>query len=134
MGAPPLILVAEDDPDQSELLCNSLIDEGYRVTALHGGNEVIPKAEQIHPDLVIMDIRMPGLNGTEVLQWFRNSAKFRTLPAILVSAYSSSSELESLISHGANSGFTKPFEMKEMLSEVRRLIGIRSAEPYNTPG
>lgn len=124
----PLILIAEDDPDQSELICNSIVDAGFRIVALQRGNEVLSKVEELSPDLVIMDIRLPGLNGMQVLTTLRQSAKFRTLPVILVSAYYSAGELEKMMNHGASSCLSKPFEIDELLSEVHRLVGAASGK------
>lgn len=120
----PLVLIAEDDPDQSEQARNVLTDAGYRVQVLHRGNEVLPQAELLKPNLLIMDVRMPGLNGMQVLKSLRQSAKFSTLAVILISAYYSAGELERMMKIGANACLSKPFEMKELLSEVQRLVGI----------
>lgn len=119
---PPLILIAEDDPDQSEQVCNSLVDAGYRVIALNRGNDVLPEAEKLSPDLVILDIRMPGLNGVQVLRALRQSAKFSSLAVILVSAYYSNGEPEKMLKLGASSCLSKPFEVPELLAEVKRLV------------
>jgi len=119
----PLVLIAEDDPDQSEQACHVLADAGYRVQVLHHGDEVLPKAELLNPNLLIMDVRMPGLNGMQVLKALRQSAKFSTLAVILISAYYSEGELERMKRSGANGCLSKPFEMKELLSEVQRIVG-----------
>ncbi len=122
------VLIAEDDPDQLEMLSNALLDAGFNVAAVHRGDDVLPKIEELHPALAIIDIHMPGLSGLEVLKRIRQSKKLKTLPVVLVSAYYSSEKLDAMIMLGANSGFSKPFEMREMIQEAQRLTGLTGVD------
>jgi len=122
------ILIAEDDPDQLEMLSNALLDAGFNVAAVHRGDDVLPRIEELHPSLVIIDVHMPGLSGFEVLKRIRQSKDLKALPVVLVSAYYSSEKLEAMIMLGANSGFSKPFEMREMIQEAQRLTGLANAD------
>jgi len=122
-----LILVAEDDPDQLEMLCNALMDAGFDVAAAHRGDDVVPRLEALRPILVIVDIHLPGISGLEILSRIRNHKELGAIPVMLVSAYYSSEKLDEIMRLGADSSFSKPYEMEEMIKEVRRLVGTDTA-------
>lgn len=83
---PPLILVADDDPDFKEILSAKLLAEGFKVAEADNGTQAISKAKSLLPDVVIMDIQMPELNGTEAVIELHNNPETQHLNIVFFSS------------------------------------------------
>jgi len=114
-------LIAEDDPDQSDMLRETLQDEGYRVDAAFSGDVAYQKLLNHSYDLVILDIRMPGLNGGTVLKALRLKKDKTQLPVIVVSAFATESDMQRYRADGANACLSKPYEIDELLALIFNL-------------
>lgn len=128
----PVILLAEDDPDQSDMLREVLEDEGYRVETAFSGDAAMHKLEQCSYDLIILDIRMPGLDGSGVLKACRNLKHRKAAPIIVVSAFASASELKQYRAEGAAASLAKPYAIDELLSTAAALVS-KSGPAGQTP-
>ncbi|HYG75030.1 MAG TPA: response regulator [Planctomycetota bacterium] len=117
----PAILLAEDDPDQSDMLREALEDEGYRVEAAFSGDVADRKLVDRRFDLVILDIRMPGLHGEAVMKAFRSRKNGKATPVIIVSAFASAADMERYQATGATASFAKPYSLDELLACIARL-------------
>ena len=124
--ARPTILLAEDEPDQSDMLRDALQDEGYDVQIASSGDVAYSKLSEQNYDLVIMDIRMPGLNGGTVLKALRLKRNKAEAPVIIVSAFASEADMRRYRADGASAAISKPFEMSELLQLVAELIPARA--------
>src|SRR3569623_180185 len=89
----PVILLVEDDPDQSDMLREALEDEGYRVETAFSGDVALRKLFQHEYALVLLDIRMPGLDGVTVLKRYRKEKIGNHAPVIVVSAFATDADL-----------------------------------------
>jgi len=119
----PSVLLAEDDPDQSEMLSDVLTDEGYTVDAAYSGDTAFSKLMNNHYDLIILDIRMPGMDGMTVLRQYRKQEeKGRHIPVIVVSAFATERDIERYRQSGANLSFSKPYGMDELLSAISSFV------------
>ncbi|NYG08632.1 DNA-binding response OmpR family regulator [Phycicoccus badiiscoriae] len=116
----PLVLVADDDPDVVELVDYKLTRAGYRtITVSHGlGAWEAFISEQ--PDLLILDIQMPGLSGTQILR--RARMERPDVPVILLSALSRDDDIATGFAMGADDYIVKPFSPRELISRVKRLM------------
>ena len=114
-------LIAEDDPDQSDMLRDTLQDEGFVVETAFSGDVAYQKLLDHKYDLVILDIRMPGLNGGTVLKALRLKKDKTQLPVIVVSAFATESDMQRYRADGANACLSKPYELVELLSLIIRL-------------
>jgi len=136
------ILVAEDDPDISEVLCDRLKAKGYEVTQARDGQEALDALGQKIPDLVFLDIQMPRLSGIEALT--RIKAQWPDLPVIIMTAYGTIGLAVEAMKVGAADFLTKPFnpdqldtvitkamERKQVANEVERLLGEISHDMKN---
>jgi DNA-binding response OmpR family regulator len=118
---PLLLLLAEDDPDQSDMMREILEEEGYRVDAVFSG-DVALKNLKAHPyNLVILDIRMPGLDGTTVLKRYKKEVE-HSAPVVIVSAFATDSEQSQYREAGAAAAFAKPYDIVKLLSSLRELV------------
>jgi two-component system, OmpR family, alkaline phosphatase synthesis response regulator PhoP len=116
------ILIADDEPDILEILEFNLKAEGYEVTTAANGNEAIEKAKQYLPDLIILDIMMPGKTGLEACNILRTQPQFaKTLIVFLTAMGGENAEIEGLET-GADDYLTKPVSPKVLVSKVNALF------------
>jgi DNA-binding response OmpR family regulator len=109
------ILVADDDPDLLELLRLNLEAEGHIVAVACDGTEALEMAMQVRPDLLVLDVMMPGLDGLEVTRKLRERPETAGLPIVLLTARGSNPEILEGWQSGADYYITKPFELEHLL-------------------
>lgn len=107
------IAVIEDDPVIGDMLQEVLQKEGYRVERAYSGTEAVYLLERCRPDLVLLDLMLPGLSGEELL------ARMRGTPVIVVSAKTAVDDKVNLLLNGAADYVTKPFEIRELLARIQ---------------
>jgi two-component system, OmpR family, alkaline phosphatase synthesis response regulator PhoP len=116
------ILIADDESDILEILSFNLKGEGYEVMTAKNGDEAIDKAKSFKPDLIILDMMMPGKNGLEVCNILRTQSAFAgTLIIFLTAINDENTEIKSL-ENGADDYLTKPISPKVLLSKVSSLL------------
>ncbi len=119
----PVVMLAEDDPDQSDMLRDALQDAGYMVDCAYSGDIAYQKLLAHKYDLVIMDIRMPGLNGATVLKAFRRLRKEEPrTPVIVVSTFATGADMARYKAGGADASFAKPYSLDELLASIEDFI------------
>jgi DNA-binding response OmpR family regulator len=106
------ILVIDDDAALVELLTSALTDSGFDVVAAHHGGDGLMLADVQTPDLVLLDVRMPGMSGVEVLQQMR--ARWPWLPVIVVTGLADTTLARSLLDRGAFDYVAKPFDVDHL--------------------
>jgi two-component system, OmpR family, alkaline phosphatase synthesis response regulator PhoP len=116
------ILVVDDEIYIVHILEFSLTMEGYSVLTASDGEEALRIIEQERPDLVVLDIMMPKLDGYEVCRQLRQDEQFRSLPVILLSAKGRPIDREAGLSAGADDYITKPFSPRKLLEKMRELL------------
>lgn len=115
----PLVLVVDDEARITKLVELALADEGFRVIAAEGGREALEKAEEYRPDVVLLDIMMPDLDGIEVMRELRER---RPVAIILLSAKDSTSEKAVGLDLGADDYLAKPFHPDELAARIRAVL------------
>ena len=116
------ILIADDEPDILEILQFNLQKEGYGVITAKNGNEAIEQAKKYQPDLIILDIMMPGKNGIEVCTLLRQQPSYNATLIIFLSAISDEGTEISGLEIGADDYITKPITPKVLISKVNALF------------
>ena len=116
------ILIVEDDRDIAELIRHYLVRAGYTADMLASGAEVLPRIKARRPDLLVLDLMLPGLHGLEVCQAIRRDATTATLPIIVVTARAEESDRVAGLELGADDYLTKPFSPKELVARVGALL------------
>jgi signal transduction histidine kinase len=120
--AHPLVLIVEDEPDVAELMRYNLAREGYVTIIAESGDSAVEAALQSTPDLILLDIMLPGMNGWEVCQTIRDSANGKHVPIIMVSALTTEESRIKGLSLGADDYITKPFSVQELLIKARNIV------------
>lgn len=114
------VLVIEDEKALVDALVYNLDREGYEVTVAHEGRDGLRKALAI-PDIILLDIMLPGINGIEILRELRGNEKTKSIPVIVVSAKSEETDQVVGFSMGADDYVTKPFSVKILLQRIKAL-------------
>lgn len=117
------ILVVDDLADNCLLLQALLESEGYEVETAAGGREALSKIEVALPDLVLLDVMMPDMNGYEVTQQIRQTLKLATIPILLVTAHDAGDAIQGL-TLGANDFIRKPINFDELLARVKAFLRL----------
>lgn len=118
MNQDHLVLVIEDEEDLSHLVRVNLELAGYGVDAAHNGAEGLSKARDLAPDLILLDVMMPVLDGWQVLRALKEDGGLRDIPVIMLTALSEERDIIRGHLQGAVKYVTKPFEMKRLLGAV----------------
>ena len=126
MSAPARILVVDDTPANVKLLADLLTFKGYSVTTAATGEEGLEKVTEFCPDLVLLDIMMPGLNGYEVCRAIRADPANGILPVVMVTSLDPAQERIKGLEAGADDFLTKPVNQAELLARVKSLLRIKS--------
>lgn len=122
------ILLIEDEQDISDLVTINLEAAGYRVVDVYDGLEGFLAAEREKPDLIVLDIMLPGMNGLDVCRKLKNHPDLSRIPIIMISAKSEELDVVLGLELGADDYVTKPFSPKVLLSRVKAVLR-RKEEP-----
>ena len=121
-GRQRTILVVDDFDDTRLLLRTWLQKKGYRIVEAENGAEAVVQAATHHPDLIIMDVEMPELDGLSATRQIRASNHGRTLPIVAVSAYGADQFRDSALEAGCNEYVSTPFEPIELENLISSLL------------
>lgn len=116
------ILVVDDDPTIVELLQVNLEMEGYEVVRAGDGQAAIEQAQAEHPDLILMDVMMPGMDGWTARQELSKIPDVADIPVVFLSAAAQRADLRKGLDLGAAEYITKPFDPEELLSVIERIL------------
>ena len=114
--------MAEDDPASRELLRELLERWGYEVAEAADGGEALAKIRELMPDLAILDIQMPVLDGYSVLRHVREDRRFAQLPILALTAFAMDGDREKALSHGFTGYQSKPLNSQQLKDELARLL------------
>ena len=128
------ILVVDDDPTSLKLLDLVLSKEGYQVTTASNGLEALRKARLESPDLLILDVMLPGFDGFEVCHRLRTEPATATVPIIMLSSKQQKSDQDTASKVGANAFLAKPVDRTALLAKIVELLGDQKPpEPEPKP-
>ncbi|HBC87986.1 MAG TPA: DNA-binding response regulator [Lentisphaeria bacterium] len=116
------IFAVDDEEDILELIRMNLEKEGYKVTSIGTGEECLKKSREKIPDLILLDLMLPGIDGLDVCRTLKNDSKTRHIPIIMLTAKGEESDIVTGLELGADDYITKPFSMKVLLARIKSVI------------
>ncbi len=117
------ILVVEDQEDNRKIMNDLLSSAGYEVIEAVTGEEALRVAEAERPDLILMDIQLPGLDGLEATRRIKANPALRHIPVIAVTSYALSGDEAEALEAGCDAYFSKPVSPRALLAKVREYLG-----------
>jgi len=127
----PKILVVEDDLDVAEMLNAFFCDQGYEVFTVNWGKDGVRSCQTVHPDLIILDIRLPDIDGYEVASRVRGDRRTAEIPIIFLTEKRSRSDRLLGLEIGADDYITKPFDLQELRLRVKNALKRASRGSLN---
>ena len=117
----PKILIVDDDFTITELMKALVSMEGHEPTTVNDSQQAMEVANSVNPDLITLDLMMPGLTGFELCELLHNDPKFSNIPIVIVSARDDAESREKAIEAGASAYITKPFGVDEFVGKIKEL-------------
>lgn len=131
-GTKPLILLVDDFEDATDIYSTYLRHCGYSVDCAASGPEALAAARQRRPGLILLDIRMPDMTGTEVMRMLRSDPEFRTVPIVALTAHALDDERQDALSAGFDAVVAKPCLPDELLAFIENLMTNWKPAPGST--
>jgi CheY-like chemotaxis protein len=123
-----LILVVEDNEKNRKLVRDVLTFKGYEIIEAETGEEGVRLAHELHPDLILMDIQLPGIDGATALRQLRGDPATRMIPALAVTASAMIQDRQTIMAAGFEGYQSKPLNIKAFLEAVRQVLDRTSAQ------
>jgi len=128
------ILIVDDEEDIIELIKYNLKNEGYSILTALTGEQAIKIAKQSQPDLMVLDLMLPGIDGLEVTKYLKNNEQTRDIPIVMLTAKGEESDIVTGLELGANDYISKPFSPKVLVARIRAIFRRRKKNTMGTPG
>ena len=126
----PLILIAEDNEANIRSISGYLVAKGFRLAVARNGGEAVDQTRELRPDLILMDIQMPGVNGLEATRQIREDPEISSIPIIALTALAMPGDRERTLEAGANEYMSKPVSLRALVQTMEGLL----ARPDETDG
>ncbi|MFA5199200.1 MAG: response regulator, partial [Candidatus Omnitrophota bacterium] len=116
------ILIVEDEKDIIKMLEYNLKKEGFKVSDTRDGESALEEARRGHPDIILLDLMLPGIDGLEVCKSLKNDPKTSSIPVIMLTAKSQESDKIVGLELGADDYITKPFSPRELIARIKAVL------------
>ncbi|MBK7142362.1 MAG: response regulator transcription factor [bacterium] len=116
------VLIIEDEEDIQELINYSLSKEGYLTTAVISGEDGLKTAKSKQPNLIVLDLMLPGMDGLEICRLLKNDPKTQHIPIVMLTAKGEESDVITGLELGADDYITKPFSPKVLVARIRTIL------------
>ena len=120
---PKKILLVEDEPELAQLMKECLLEGGYEILIAREGPEGLEKARTEKPDLILLDLMLPRLDGHRICGLLKKDRRFAHIPVIILTGKAHDEEARLAREMGAEAFFTKPFQSEALLGKIRELLG-----------
>jgi two-component system alkaline phosphatase synthesis response regulator PhoP len=125
------ILVVDDEEDLLELVNYNLTKEGYRVTCVASGERALKEAQTSLPDLIVLDLLLPRVDGLELCRLLKSDSKTKHIPIVMLTAKSAESDVVIGLELGADDYITKPFSPRVLVARIRTVLRRKANEPQD---
>jgi two-component system phosphate regulon response regulator PhoB len=126
------ILVVDDEQNLLQLVKYNLTKEGYSVTAVATGEDALAEAGSRHPDLILLDLMLPGIDGLEVCRLIKNNPAMSGIPVVMLTARGEDADVVTGLELGADDYIIKPFSPRVLVARVRALLRRKTTPPDQT--
>ncbi|KAA0258875.1 response regulator [Deferribacter autotrophicus] len=126
------ILIVEDENSLRELIAFNLQSEGFKTVEASDANEALMFLEEIEPDLILLDIMLPGLKGTQLLNILKSTPKTASIPIIIISARDEEDMIVKHLELGAKDYLTKPFSIRVLITKIKQQINAKQGKYSRT--
>jgi two-component system cell cycle response regulator DivK len=121
----PKILVVEDNQDNREMVVKVLKFNGYQVVEAVDGEEAVEKAKAEHPDLILLDIFLPKMDGYEATRRLKGDTSLRNIPIIALTAHAMKGSMEEALAAGCDGYISKPIDVRELPKQIQHFLKPR---------
>jgi two-component system cell cycle response regulator DivK len=118
------ILVVEDQEDNRQILRDLLTNAGYEMTEAVNGEEALAEVAKQRPDLILMDIQLPVMDGYETTRRIRTNPDLKSVPIIAVTSYALAGDETKALAAGCDAYVTKPFSPRQLLAKIREYLAV----------
>jgi CheY-like chemotaxis protein len=125
------VLIVEDNEMNRDMLSRRLVRRGYTVESAVDGIQGIARAQELLPDLVLMDMSLPGLDGWEATRRLKADEKTRAIPVIALTSHAMAGDREKALEAGCDEYDIKPIELPRLLGKMQRVLGEDASPPGN---
>lgn len=125
MDTPPSILIVDDEPDNFDVIETFLKDEGYQLHYAPNGQKALDQLASFQPDVILLDVMMPGMNGIQVCQTIKAKLEWQMIPIVMVTALNTKEDLARGLASGASDFISKPVNSTELKARVRSMLKIK---------
>lgn len=125
MGTAPTILIIDDEPDNFDVIDTLLDTEGYQLSYVSNGEQALTLLKVFQPDVILLDVMMPQMNGIEFCQKFKSHPQWKHIPVIMVTALTAKEDLSKCLALGADDFISKPVNGVELRSRVKSMLRIK---------
>ena len=122
----PVILLIDDEKAYAKVIKEALEKIGVRVYLAHDAMEALNQYSEINPDLILLDVMMPGVDGLSLLRWLREHSEQDSVPIHIVSAKAQQTDRDAAMKAGANGFLSKPFTVDELRDVISQYVPVRS--------
>lgn len=119
---PHRILVVDDEPDVVLIVKTTLQAEGYDVASATNGKDALEEAFETRPDLIVLDVMMPGMTGFDVLRELKAHEKTATVPVVMLTGVSDKKKIQEALESGIDYFVVKPFDFDDLLSKIKQAL------------
>jgi two-component system cell cycle response regulator DivK len=123
------VVVADDSPESREFIRDTLAAHNFEITEAVDGKDALARIQEVHPDIVFMDIQMPQMDGYAALRQIRQDPQFAKLPVIALTAFAMHGDRDKALAAGFDAYISKPVDPRSLRAQVERLLEQRESEP-----
>jgi two-component system, cell cycle response regulator DivK len=130
-GRAPLVLIVDDYADSRQMYTKFLTFKGLQTTEAADGHAALQKAHELHPDVILMDLSLPGMDGWQATRELKADRRTQRIPIIVITGHALAGVADSARAAGCDAFITKPCSPEDALAEIQRLLAQAATDPLD---